>query len=697
MNILVVDDNAEARKLLSELLIKSGFNVFEAENGKQAIEILQQRKDFALIISDILMPVMDGFKFCHEVKSNPELSHIPFIFYTGSYVSDEDRIFGLKLGAEDYIVKPIKFNELLKRINNAIRKEATSKRLYSEVKIDESAYLAEYNARLVHKLEDKLFELNQAYEEIRQKNEELETINAILIELNSSKNLNLLFKQISKYLSKLFKADAINFFIYDAKENSLNLHYSFLRTGDENPFEKFKVLKFGEDFATEIITNPKLTIYQNPTKASTKLRSEIFKHDFRIFVEVALHIRDKLIGLIELVYKSDEIPFDEGKISTLNILAQQIAFGVENLLLISELKESEEKYKKFVHLTPAGLLVLDEQLNILFASETASEIFETEIEGKNLKNFINSSIIEEICRRDISIGSGMPTYSDRTFEAEYKGKKLLISVTQKLNDPKLGKCIAVINDVSDLKKLQDEKRKIELKLWQEYRLASIGRLAGGIAHNLKNPLAVLNLGLQSLKRKGIESEHIERLMKQIERINQIIENLSIKTKEEVDKNKKRFDLNDLIRKELDTLEFDPFYKHQVEKDINLCEKPLVIEAVYSDFSNSISHILRNAVDAMMESEKKILGVRTWEDETNIYIEIADTGCGIPDEIKDKIFEPFFTTKAGDNLNELRGVGLGLTITYHSLKIYGVEFDIDSEVGVGTKFKIIIPKKNVGAS
>ncbi|MEN3039142.1 MAG: ATP-binding protein [Candidatus Kryptonium sp.] len=123
----------------------------------------------------------------------------------------------------------------------------------------------------------------------------------------------------------------------------------------------------------------------------------------------------------------------------------------------------------------------------------------------------------------------------------------------------------------------------------------------------------------------------------------------------------------------------------------------MIEAVYSDFSNSISHILRNAVDAMIESEKKILRVRTWEDETNIYIEITDTGCGIPDEIKDKIFEPFFTTKTSENPNELKGVGLGLTITYHSLKIYGAEFEIDSKVGVGTKFKIIIPKKNVEAS
>ena len=104
MNILVVDDNTEARKLLAELLTQSGFNVIEAENGISALDILSTRKDFALIISDILMPVKDGFKYCHEVKSKPELSSIPFVFLTGSYISDEDKIFGIKLGAEDFII-----------------------------------------------------------------------------------------------------------------------------------------------------------------------------------------------------------------------------------------------------------------------------------------------------------------------------------------------------------------------------------------------------------------------------------------------------------------------------------------------------------------------------------------------------------------------------------------------------------------
>jgi signal transduction histidine kinase/DNA-binding response OmpR family regulator len=677
MNILVVDDNPDERNLLAELLTQSGFNVVSAENGKQALEILNSQKDIAIIISDILMPVMDGFKFCYEVKSNPNFRTIPFIFYTGSYISEEDKNFGLKLGADDFIIKPVKFEILLNRINDIIKKGKIRK-IQTEVKLDDVTYIAEYNARLVSKLEDKLIELNKAYEELK-------AINYILSQLNYSKNIQNLFKQISETILKLFDADAVNFFLYNEATNSLNLYHSFAKVGEKNIFENYPVLKIGDDFATEII-DQKLMI-RHIASGSTKIRNKIFEEGFKIFVEVELRVRDKFIGSIELAYKVDEIPFNEKKLALLDTLSKQIAMVVDNFLLISELKNSEEKYKTFVHLTPAGLIVLDEKLNIIFASQIANKIFDCEIEGKNFKELINSPNLSETSLN----------YIDQTFEANYNDKVFLISMTRRLDDIKFGKHVAVINDITKLKRIQEEKKQIELKLWNEYKLASIGRLAGGIAHNLRNPLTILNLGLQVLKRKGIEPEQIDRLLKQVERINQIIENLSLKTKEEVEKQKKRFDLNELIKRELETLEFDPFYKHQVEKNIQLYAKPIVIEAVYSDFSNAISHILRNAVDAMLNSEKKILGVKTWEDEDKIYIEISDTGVGIPDEIKDKIFEPFFTTKTMGNPNEPIGIGLGLTITYNNLKIYGAEFEIDSKVGEGTNFKVIIPKRTVKAN
>lgn len=81
-----------------------------------------------------------------------------------------------------------------------------------------------------------------------------------------------------------------------------------------------------------------------------------------------------------------------------------------------------------------------------------------------------------------------------------------------------------------------------------------------------------------------------------------------------------------------------------------------------------------------------LRISTFETERNVYIEIGDTGKGIPEEVRPRIFEPFFTTKKD------RGTGLGLSITYRIVKSHGGDIHVDTEVGRGTTFKIILPKK-----
>lgn len=103
--ILIVDDNEENLALLEAMLMGSGYQVVLAMDGAEALEKFNNFQ-FDLIISDILMPNMDGFQLCHQLKNDDELGQIPFIFYTATYTSEEDRKFALGLGAEKFIVKP---------------------------------------------------------------------------------------------------------------------------------------------------------------------------------------------------------------------------------------------------------------------------------------------------------------------------------------------------------------------------------------------------------------------------------------------------------------------------------------------------------------------------------------------------------------------------------------------------------------
>ncbi len=105
MKILIVEDSKESRYLLEKLLQGYGHEVAATTNGAEALEqALAQPPD--MIVSDILMPKMDGFRLCHECKQNDKLKDIPFVFYTATYTSIEDEKFALSLGARAFIRKP---------------------------------------------------------------------------------------------------------------------------------------------------------------------------------------------------------------------------------------------------------------------------------------------------------------------------------------------------------------------------------------------------------------------------------------------------------------------------------------------------------------------------------------------------------------------------------------------------------------
>lgn len=116
-NVLIVDDEADMRRLVRLYLEKEGFHCIEAEDGQVALDLLKSNT-FDLIILDVMMPNVDGLTFCMKVR---EHSSVPIIFLTAR--GDEwDRVYGLKLGADDYIVKPFSPNELVARVDAVLRR-----------------------------------------------------------------------------------------------------------------------------------------------------------------------------------------------------------------------------------------------------------------------------------------------------------------------------------------------------------------------------------------------------------------------------------------------------------------------------------------------------------------------------------------------------------------------------------------------
>jgi PAS domain S-box-containing protein len=177
MKILIVDDNVENLYLLEAMLRGAGstYEVVCAPNGVEALQKLEQQK-FHLIISDILMPQMDGFELCRQVKQRQDLRHLPFIFYTATYTENKDVEFGLSLGASRFVIKPAEPEEFLSILCGVIQETDTSYLVAAPPPADDDEVLLKaYNRRLVHKLDQKVQQLEQLKQKLQRALQEKDT------------------------------------------------------------------------------------------------------------------------------------------------------------------------------------------------------------------------------------------------------------------------------------------------------------------------------------------------------------------------------------------------------------------------------------------------------------------------------------------------------------------------------------------
>ena len=287
-------------------------------------------------------------------------------------------------------------------------------------------------------------------------------------------------------------------------------------------------------------------------------------------------------------------------------------------------------------------------------------------------------------------GHRIPVLTSRAFiESESADRSAIVCIAKDITERiQAEQDLCQVN--ADLTKTNARLQQTQEQLIQSAKLASLGEMAAGIAHELNQPLHIIGMSaemginyLQIEKYDKIEPK-LEKIGQQVKRATAIINHLRTFGREASDHEQSNHDVSHIIEDSF-ILFTEQFRVHGIEVRKQLGTNIPQVSCNPIQLEQVLSNLLINAKDAMENSAEKIITVSTRVEEKNVIIEIQDTGIGMDKAVQKKIFEPFFTTKEVG-----RGTGLGLSISYGIINDHGGTLQYESEPGKGTLFRIQLP-------
>ncbi|MFC2140664.1 ATP-binding protein, partial [Acidobacteriota bacterium] len=540
MKILIVDDQEENLYLLNTLLNGFGYQVVSARNGKEALEKLQV-ENFQIIISDILMPVMDGFQLCHAVKTDEKFKHIPFVFYTAAYLEKEDEALAQKMGADKFIRKPIEPDKFVEIINQLMR-EVENGRIKPVKKVpgNEKEVFKLYNERLVNKLEEKTIKLQEEVRKRQQAEEELKIYYnqlEVLVEERTAEltHINL---QLEQEIAERRKAEA-------ALRQSEEQLIAQLKG---SPIPTYTWQKKGEDFtlvnyndAAEKITQGKISNYMgitvtemygdNPDIMKDFLQCFTTKNIIRRDIPYSFKTTGKETYLVVsyafvppdfiLVHTQDytqrkraeedlkrardqlEVRVEERTFELTKTNKQLQREIIERKQAQEELFKEKEKAQQYLDIAGVIMVVINTDQTVALINKKGCEILGypcEDIVGKNwIDHFIPENFQEQVKTVFSKLIAGVvePVEYFENPVLTKSGEERLIAWHNANIKDKQGRIAGTLSSGEDI---TESKQARELMIQTE-KMMTVAGLAAGMAHEINNPLAGILQSIQVVKNR----------------------------------------------------------------------------------------------------------------------------------------------------------------------------------------------------
>jgi response regulator RpfG family c-di-GMP phosphodiesterase len=371
--ILIVDDQEQNLYLLKTLLEGHGYQVLEATNGAAALELARVNPP-ELIISDILMPVMDGFSLCHEWQKDERLKNVPFVFYTATYTDSRDEELGLSLGAARFIIKPVETEVFVSILEEVVAdEESGALAVHQERPQEETTYYQMYNESLIRKLEDKMLQLEKVnrdleteilerrrgemeitrlFEESQRRLKQVEALHSIDLAISGSMDLRMTLNILLQHVESLLNVDAADILLLFP--NSQQFKFSAGRGFRTNSIERTS-LRLGSSFAGRVALERNTIVVSKELadRADNEFSKLYEREGFSAYAGVPLLAKGQIKGVLEVYHRAAHTS-DPEWLNLLETLAGQAAIAIDNAQLFSDLQQSNFELTLAYDATIAG-------------------------------------------------------------------------------------------------------------------------------------------------------------------------------------------------------------------------------------------------------------------------------------------------------------------------------------------------------
>jgi PAS domain S-box-containing protein len=684
--LIIADDDPLQLKLASFRLGRLGFEIETVPDGAAALAAIRRKKPDA-VVSDVMMPELDGFGLAMALRQDPGLRTLPLLLVTSSYVESSDRQLAQRAGANDLVVRTPELTEVIELLRSTLTAPSPSATL-EPTELTELE--RERNRRVFRQLERQVLLNTGLAKRCSELASELTVLTGLSEAVLKHRDVD---AALDEALAACFDAGGVSAGALYLLEGS-NLRVRSLGTDGKWRAGGLETFFDREPLLRSVMSSGK-ALHVPSSELDLELNAELLrKAEANALLIVPVIGQQGPQGALLMAARVRELEEADWRAFAIGV-ASQISQVLTLARAYADAEAAERKaadhaslLEAVVQSAPDYVVQLDRDGIVQFINRVDPPRTREEIIGTNWFELVAPD------QRDIARAAFAKALGGTPSEFEIQasgGSGDPIWFQGRMGPVRRGAHITgivmIARDVTD-------KKQTEMQLMFADRMASVGTLAAGVAHEINNPLAAvianLDMAIQDVVDLGQRTQLPLDLVDELrdarnssDRVREIVRDLKLFSRTQEERHG-AVNVEKVIDSTLRMAWNEVRHRARVVKQYGNVPR---VNANESRLGQVLLNLIVNAVQAIPEGnfEGNQIRIGTVREGEQVIIKVADTGTGIPPEVKRRMFTPFFTTKPVGV-----GTGLGLAISHRIVTAMGGTITFDSEVGKGTEFRIALP-------